>query len=621
MYFKMGYSYKVHRRIIFVFLFLIFFLLLASPVFAQEEFISVDEIDAGMKGIGKTVFSGTEVEDFDVEVIDVISGTGINHPYILVKLSGDKIDENGGISAGMSGSPVYLEGKLAGAVSHAWEMSEHNLCLITPIESMILLFDYLQNPEKSYSYFIDQQTISIILDYELKEKLLKTIPGFANIGVANVLNPNLSINFQYIQSPVLISGFRGRAYQLLEKNLLQKGIQSIQSIPRYQDSNTELKVETETNKLIPGSAVGVQLSTGDVSILTIGTATYFKDNYVLAFGHPFMHYGDVSYLFSAIYIYHSFPSIVMPFKIGSPYLLLGEVIQDRETGILAQLNFFPKIVSCKITVSDLDKDRKIHSGIKVIPQNNIIQDVVSALLVQSIDHTVNRIGQGTAVVRLDIQNALTREKITLENRFFHQDDIAIECDKDFSEVMDLIIHNYSESIELSEIRVDIAIKEQNQSAMIKEVKLIEKEYLPGETVEAEVVIKPFRKPTETKSIKIDLPDDITTGEVILIVKGGISLEVINEKTTSQNKEGYLLDGWEGIQEHIEKKVKNNQIVAELILVNEQERLDLTEQGDEQIHETELKSILDTDFIVDGYHEIYLSIVKNKENRDKGLLNE
>jgi hypothetical protein len=120
---------------------------ISIPIYAitenYGEFITIDEIHSGMKGIGKTVFSGIKIEEFEVEVIDVIHGTGISHPYILVKLSGDKIDNNGGISAGMSGSPVYFEGKLAGAISHAWEMSEHNLCLITPIDMMLTLFDYI----------------------------------------------------------------------------------------------------------------------------------------------------------------------------------------------------------------------------------------------------------------------------------------------------------------------------------------------------------------------------------------------------------------------------------------------------------------------------------------------
>ncbi len=606
---------------LFLFLFMVSFVLIQPAISAQEELISINEIYSGMKGIGKTVFSGTEIEEFDVQVIDVIRGAGINHPYILVQLSGDKIDENVGISAGMSGTPVYLEGKLAGAISHAWELSDHNLCLVTPINRMIDLFDYaVEIDQHSYSNVIDHQTVSISLDNDLIKKLAENLSGFENNDSFPEGKEFSSINFQYIQSPLLIKGFEGRAQELLADNLLKYGASFIQNVSEYQDISTELEIKTDTKELKPGSAVGVQLSTGDASVLAIGTATYCKDNFLLALGHPFMHQGKVSYLLSSVYIYHSFPSIVMPFKLGSPYRLLGEVIQDRDAGILAQLNRFPQIVSCRIVVFDMDRDIKIHSGAKIVPQNNIMQSVTGALLIQSVDRAIDRIGQGTAAVQLEVRAAQSEKRLTLENMFFSKDDIAVQCGKDFDELLDLMLNNYSERIELREVKIDITIREQNQSAIIKEIILKEEDYYPGDTVEAQIIIKPFRQPEETKIARIELPDDIATGEAILIVRGGTSTEVISEKIASQNKKEYLLDGWGDIQEHTKKKVKNNQIVAELILISERGRLPLTNQQDVQIDESEYKAILNTDFIVEGYHEMFLN-VKNEDNRSKDRINE
>ncbi|MFW6148784.1 MAG: SpoIVB peptidase S55 domain-containing protein [Atribacterota bacterium] len=590
-----------------------------SIAFAQDEFISIDEIYPGMEGIGKTVFSGTEVENFNVQVIDVILGTEVNLPYILVKLSGGKIDKNGGISAGMSGSPVYLEGKLAGAISHAWEMSDHNLCLITPIEKMITLFDQtLKVPSKSISDIADREIVSINLDDELEKKLIKSIPDFANTYKISFLKKS-SIKFEYLQTPLLISGFDGRAKDLLEKKFQNQELIFIQNISNYQNIHEELEIGTGNKELKPGSAVGVQLSVGDASILTIGTATYFKDNFALAFGHPFMHQGNVSYLFSAVYIYHSFPSMVMPFKIGAPYRLLGEVIQDREVGILAQLNQFPKIVVCKIITTDLDREIEISSGTKMVPDKNVLQSVVPAFLVQSIDHAIDRIGQGTAIVRLNVKSANSRKNIKQENMFFSKNDIAIKCGEDLEEIFDLINNNYSENIELSEIGIDITIREQNQSAIIKEVILDKEEYFPGDTVEVRLTVKPFRQPEETKIAKIALPGEMETGEAILMVRGGASSETIDNKSF-QDKKKYLLNGWDDIQKYVNEKTRNNQINAELILINKQEKLMSTNTLDEQVDDNELTTTLDTSFIVEGYHEVYVNI-KKKENKDKDQIDE
>ena len=609
----------LNKIIILSFLSILSLLLLQSVICAQEEFMPIDKIYSGMKGIGKTVFSGIDIEEFDVDVIDIISGTGINNSYLLVKLRGEKIDENGGISAGMSGSPVYIDGKLVGAISHAWEMSEHNLCLVTPIDSMMKLFDYTnENNQKIISDIIDNYSVAVSLDNDLKKKIVRSIPEYENVqNISEQLEKNISsLYFRTIQSPLLISGLDGRAHKLIESNLLKKGATSIKNISELQNIDTELGIVTEVKELEPGSAVGVQLSTGDASVLTIGTATYRNNNFVLAFGHPFMHLGKVSYLFSAVYIYHSFPSIVMPFKVGFPYRLVGEVIQDRDAGILANLNRFPKIVSCKVKVYDIDKSVNIQSGSKIVPQNDIVQSVTSALLIQSIDHAIDRIGQGTATVRLELRAEKSGEMLIYENMFFSKEDIAIQCTNDFEEIIDLMINNYGEKIALSEIKVDIRIREQNQSAIIKEVKLSEEEFLPGDTIDIEVKIKPFRKPEEIKISRIELPDDLEPGEAVLIVRGGSSTETISDKAILEDKDKYLLDGWEEIKTHFQKKIKNNQIVAEFIPINERERLSLINQEkNEKIDENELRTIMETDLIVEGYQEMYLNI-KNEENKSK-----
>jgi hypothetical protein len=274
-----------------------------------------------------------------------------------------------------------------------------------------------------------------------------------------------------------------------------------------------------------------------------------------------------------------------------------------------------------VKVFDIDKSVNIQSGTKIVPQNDIVQSVTSALLIQSIDHTIDRIGQGTATVSIELQAEKSGEKLIYDNMFFSKDDIAIQCTKDFEEIVDLMINNYGEQIALSEIKVDINIREQNQSAIIKEVELNEEEYLPGDTIDIKVKIKPFRKPEETKISKIELPDDLEPGEAVLIVRGGSSTEIISDKAISKDKDKYLLDGWEEIKTHFKKKIKNNQIVAELIPINERERLSLINQEENvKIDESELKIIMDTDLIVEGYQEMYLNI-KNEENKNKDRTHE
>jgi hypothetical protein len=610
---------EFYKLIILSFLLLLFLSIITSNISAKEEFILLDEIHSGMEGIGKTVFSGTKVEEFNVQVIDVIAGTGIDDDYILVKLSGEKIDNNGGISAGMSGTPVYLKERLAGAISHAWEMSEHNLCLVTPIERMLKLFNYINSDGKvEIINDTDIGVVSIPLNNSLKNNISEKIPECEAEFLAKSNDDEIySLSFRQIKSPLLINGFNERALRNIESSINRQYKQEIVKISDFQKYNSIPDINSETSTIVPGSSVGVQLSAGDANVLTIGTATYCKGEYLLAFGHPFLHSGDVSYLLSAVYIYHSFPSIVMPFKLGFPYKLAGMVIQDRDAGILAFLNNFPKVVSCKVSVGDIDKNINIQRGTKIVTQNDLIESITSALIIEAIDKTINRIGQGTATVHLELLAEEPDGEMIYENMFFSKDDIAIQCSSDFEEIMDLVTNNYGETITLSEIKVDIKISEDNKSAMITDVKLNKEEYLPGDIIEADIIIKPFRKPEESKSIKLELPDNMESEEVILIIRGGTSRDSLNDKSAiSQEKEKYLLSGWEDIKKQFQEKVKNNQVVAELIPINQQEQISLTNE-DKLVESTnnEIKRIVDTNFIIEGYHETYLSI-KNGKNKNK-----
>lgn len=612
---------KLSKLIILSFLMLLFLSIIISNISAEEEFILLDEIHPGMEGIGKTVFSGIKVEEFNVQVIDVIAGTGIDDSFILVKLSGDKIDNNGGISAGMSGSPVYLTGKLAGAISHAWEMSEHNLCLVTPIERMLKLFNYTNLAGKVEIIDTDIGVVSIPLNNSLKNKISEKIPECESEFLAKLNdNKSYSLNFRQIKSPLLISGFNERAQRIFERSINWQNKQEIINVSDFQKYNPTPDISLKTKAIIPGSSIGVQLSVGDTNVLTIGTATYCKNDYLLAFGHPFMHSGDVSYLLSEVYIYHSFPSIVMPFKLGFPYKLAGMVIQDRDAGILAFLNNFPKVVSCKVNVNGIDRNIKIQRGTKIVTQNELIESIASAMIIEAIDQTINRIGQGTATVHLELLTEKPEGEMAYENMFFSKNDIAIQCSSDFEEIMDLVINNYGEKITLNEIKVDIKIGEENKSAMITDVKLNQEEYLPGDVIEAELIIKPFRKPEESKSIKLELPDNMESEEVILIIKGGSSRDSLNDKAISQEKEKYLLNGWKDIKKQFQEKVKNNQIIVELIPINQQEQISLANEDNlEKSSDNEIKRIVETNFIIEGYHEIYLSITNEKnKNKDRDL---
>jgi hypothetical protein len=199
-----------------IFILLILFSTGINLAFSQTIFMSVSEIKPGMKGIGKTVFHGTQIETFQVDIIDIVKGEGGISHFILANLSGDKIKDSGGISEGMSGSPVYIDDRLIGAVSYAWEMSEHNLCLITPIQEMLEIFNlpYNNSHTTSQEYkinnslcFTREKANKIILKNSVKNN---NFPELAN---------QEEIIFYSVVSPIIVNGIKGRALDRLSSSL------------------------------------------------------------------------------------------------------------------------------------------------------------------------------------------------------------------------------------------------------------------------------------------------------------------------------------------------------------------------------------------------------------------
>jgi len=484
---------KLNKIIIirFILILVTFFILSAGTTFSNDLFMSISEIKPGMKGIGKTVFHGTQIETFQVDVIDIVKGEGGISHFILANLSGDKIIDGGGISEGMSGSPVYIDNRLIGAVSYAWEMSEHNLFLVTPIQEMLEIYNLPYNN----SYTISQE-------YKINNFLRFTREKANKIIVKNsVKNNNFSeladreeIIFYPIVSPIIINGIKGRNLKRLSSSLEKFNLIPVQGIGFSEniDINFQEVGERPSNKIEAGSAIGIQLTRGDVNITSIGTVTYREGDKVLALGHPFLKKGEVSFLLSEVYIYHSFPNMVMPFKLGAPLNLIGKIVQDREAGILAILNSYPRIIPLKIQVTNINTEISYQTGVQIINDYDLLEPLVSNITVQAIDNALDRIGAGTAQVEIEVRGEREGQELIRKNMYYSSDDIAIQAIIEMPEIIDLVLNNYFEIVNLTEINIDIKIDNKKKIGKIEEIVLEDSSIKPGDYLEAKIKIRPFK---------------------------------------------------------------------------------------------------------------------------------
>src|SRR5665648_2544 len=592
-----------------IFILLILFSTKINLTFCQTIFMPVSEISPGMKGTGKTVFHGTQIENFQVDIIDIVGGeSGINH-FILAHLSGDKIEESGGISAGMSGSPVYIDNKLIGAISYAWEMSEHNLCLITPIQEMlkILNLSHEKNQTVLQEYKIDSSLY--FSEGEKDQIIVKNCEKNNNL---QELAGREKIVFYPVVSPVIISGIKGRSLDRLSTSLKKINLQPVQGVFGIEKIDLQDVGEKPYNKLEAGSAIGIQLTRGDVNITSIGTLTYREGNKILALGHPFLKKGEVSFFLSAVYVYHSFPSIVMPFKLGSPLNLVGEVVQDREAGILAILNSYPRIIPLKIQVTDINSGLSYKTEVQIINDYDLLEPLISNITVQAIDNALDRIGAGTAQVEIEIKGEKEGQELFRNNMYYNSDDIAIQAITEIPEIIDLVVNNYYEMVNLNKVNIDIKIDNKKRIGRVEEITLEDSSINPGDYLKAKIKIKSFRGESIEKVLTIQIPSDSSPGEALLIVKGGAELDNQQEEYANNSKQDYK--SLEEILKTITDREKGNQVIGEIILYsNEPPYEENVNNGDltkEKEKEASQISKIETDMVIEGYLEIPFTILEN-----------
>jgi len=452
-------------------------------------------------------------------------------------------------------------------------------------------------------YFTGEKANTIIVDNSAE-----------NINFPELTNQE-KIIFYPVVSPIIINGIKGRTLERLSNSLKKLNLMSIQGIGFHENNEISFQGVGEKlyNKIEAGSAIGIQLARGDVSITSIGTVTYREEDKILALGHPFLRRGEVSFLLSAVYIYHSMPNMVMPFKLGAPLNLVGKVIQDREAGILAVLNSYPQVIPLKIQVTDIDSGLSYQMGVQMIKEYDLLEPLVSNITIQAIDNALNRIGLGTAQVEIEIKGKEEGQELFRKNMYYSSDDIATQTITEVSEIIDLIENNYFEMVDLTEINIDIRIENHKKMGRLEEIILEESSLQPGNLLKAKIKIRPFRGDLIEKMFTIQIPSDTPLGEGLLVVRGGGTLDGEQEEKLYVDGSMKSYKSLEDILENISDRPRANQIIGEVIIYSDElpyeENINNGDLKKKEEEENLLISKIETDMVIEGYLEILFTIEK------------
>ncbi len=495
---------------------------LASDSTSNSNLMPLDQVHAGMKGYGMTVFQGSKPERFEVEVLGILEGMpNPKQSIVIARLGGPLVDRTG-VFAGMSGSPVYIDGKLVGAVAYAFPFAKEPIAGITPIKYMIDVFEEGQKEEQPRS----SQHISFkTLIGESATNSLDSLPALpsAQLGARAASNaalvPYVGQTIIPIATPVTFSGVSQSVLDIFAGDLRKIGIQPISGVGG--GSSLGPMVEANGNTLAPGSSVSVQLIRGDFTIDAAGTVTYRDGERIYAFGHPFLSSGATSWPMAESSIVTVVPNLNNSFKLSAAGNLVGSINQDRSTGVFGQLGDKPKMVPVHLTVHT-SRNKTESYAFEIVSDPFLTPLLTKIAMFSAITATERQIGNQT--LKLSGRIAINGQPdVVLDNTFTSPNGAALFAVGAVAQPLAVLLNSGFNAIDLRGVDVDVTSTDSRASGSLNRLWIDKTEARRGESIEMQAFARNDNGSEFVERIALVIPADAPIGPLVITVGDGASL--------------------------------------------------------------------------------------------------
>jgi hypothetical protein len=467
--------------------------------------IPVSQIHAGMRGVAYTVFQGVKPESMDVEVLGVLKNmNGPKGDIILVRLHGAKAEYTG-VVAGMSGSPVYFDGRLAGALAfRIGEFSKEPIAGVTPIADMLEINALDKSPGGG----------SPAASAGSGNTATKTSgPGEpSSLAVQNLAN-----YLQPIEAPLVFNGFSEEAVKLFAPQFAASGIVPVMGAGSSSD-------EKQPEPLEPGSAVSAVLVRGDMDIAATCTVTYIDAQRLLACGHPLLQFGSVDLPMTKANVLATLPSPLNAFKIVNTTEAAGAFVQDRHTGIMGLLNKEPEMIPVMLSIHNGAATKEIHYEVL---NNARLSPVAMMATVFNALHGINDYGEETTYRLKGVISVKGYPDVTLQNMFAPTDAgqpaaflAALALGDRFGRIYD----NPFDVPAVKAVKLDFDLVKERRQARLESARTDLSEARPGDEITVETVLAPYRGERIVRQIPIKIPTSASKGPLRILVSDGDTLD-------------------------------------------------------------------------------------------------
>ncbi len=460
----------------------------------------LSQVHKGLTGTAWTVFEGTVPEPMEVEILGVLRGSrGPHRDLILARLHGAK-PEYTGVVAGMSGSPVYIDGKLAGALSYRiGQFSKEPIAGITPIEQMLEVRD---------------------LPAEMAPASDRTTKS--DTGRPHSLDQENAggQNFSAMETPLLMSGFEPEAIREWKQRMAGTGLDVVSA----GGASSGQAVDEDFGPIVPGSAVSVLLASGDLEIAATCTVTYVDPRQLLACGHPIQQSGTISLPMTSTEVVATLASPLNAFKIVNTGKVIGAFTEDRDAAIRGEFGAKANMIPMSIVVSEGEKTQTIHVGVLNLP--GLTSQVVLVSLYE-------------ALLQSNLSSADTSYHVTGEIELKGQPPVPVDewgtpgatmvtqlaAALGVAQSFDRLYSNAAREVPVERIALHVDALPRDMRTELESVRLISSSMVhAGDTVTVEATLRPWQQPARNVRIPFQLPARLEPGTLRLLVGSAQALD-------------------------------------------------------------------------------------------------
>lgn len=483
---------------------------------AATPMLPIDQIHAGMQGVAKTVFEGSNLEEFKVEILGVMkNAVGPQQDLILARLHGEKVEYTGVVS-GMSGSPVYVDGKLIGAVSYRLgSFAKEAIAGITPIADMLKLV----GPGPSAAGTRAPDLLGRFMasqaggDSALAEA---NSPGTAMVAGSGALG-----GLQPIGVPLVCSG--------CDAGVLRYYMPIFESSGLEPTAGGGMTTGPSDLPLLPGTAIGGALATGDMSVVGIGTLTHIDGNRVFAFGHPLLGTGALEMPMTQAEVLITFASSAASFKIANSTPPVGTIFQDGLTAIVGEVGRLAPMIPISVKVASGGATRAFHYDIL---RNRAWSPVVMALTIANSLTRSTEFDAGDTLAmrcRIGIEGYPTVVYEDLYATTSPAQPVHALLANDAASLFNLIYNNRFEEARVRSADLDVDVLETSKVATITSLRAARTEVRPGESLAVTAGLSLYRGLTWEETWNVVLPEDTRPGDTEIVVGGGPAIDGLDRR--------------------------------------------------------------------------------------------